>query len=391
MAINDLVYDDATGFHYPDYPTILQYFKDQYHAIYGADVYLEADSQDGQWIAILALALYDTYQIASAVKNSFSPLTAQADALSRNVKINGIRRGVATYSSVDLTIIGVAGTVISNGKAKDTLDQTWILPASITIPPGGSIVVTATAEKVGAIKADPNTITKIGTPTRGWQSVNNAAAAAVGNPVETDAELRRKQTLSTALPSLSVISGIRGAVASITGVSRSRVYENDTDTVNADGIPAHTISAVVEGGDVQQIANAIALKKTPGTGTFGTTSATTYDRYGQPTIINLFRPSTATIGVEVSIVAMTGYTTGYADQIKQAVAAAITALNIGDDVLVTKLYISATLPNAAGATYDITQIRIKTGAGAFAAANIPLAFNEVAFCDAAVDVTVLAI
>lgn len=390
MAIADLVYVDATGFHYPDYPTVLQYLTDEYKAIYGADTYLAPDSQDGQWLAIQALAIFDTMQVAAAVYSSFSPLTAQADALSRNVKINGIRRRAATYSTADLLIIGTAGTVIANGQAEDALSQKWNLPASVTIPPGGSTTVTATAVDIGAITATANTINKIATPTLGWQSVDNVAAATVGDPVETDAELRRRQTFSTALPSLTVLDGTIGAVASVPGVTRFRGYENDSDVTDANGIPAHSIAIVAEGGDQQAIGDAIAIKKTPGTGTYGTTTVTTYDQYGLPNLINFFRPTPATIGVEVTIQALTGYTTGFADLIAAAVAASIQALEIGDDVLITKLYVPANLPGqAAGATFDITQLRIKKNAGAFGTSNLTLAFNEVAECDPAVDVTVI--
>lgn len=390
MAIADLVYVDATGFHYPDYPTVLQYLTDEYKAIYGADTYLAPDSQDGQWLAIQALAIFDTMQVAAAVYSSFSPLTAQADALSRNVKINGIRRRAATYSTADLLIIGTAGTVIANGQAEDTLSQKWNLPASVTIPPGGSITVTATAVDIGAITAAANTINKIATPTLGWQSVDNVAAATVGDPVETDAELRRRQTFSTALPSLTVLDGTIGAVASVPGVTRFRGYENDSDVTDTNGIPAHSIAIVVEGGDQQAIGDAIAIKKTPGTGTYGTTTVTTYDQYGLPNLINFFRPTPATIGVEVTIQALAGYTTGFADLIAAAVAASIQALEIGDDVLITKLYVPANLPGqAAGATFDITQLRIKKNAEAFGTSNLALAFNEVAECDPAVGVTVI--
>jgi len=390
MAIADLVYVDATGFHYPDYPTVLQYLTDEYKAIYGADTYLAPDSQDGQWLAIQALAIFDTMQVAAAVYSSFSPLTAQADALSRNVKINGIKRRVATFSTADLLIVGTAGTVINNGQAEDTLSQKWNLPASVTIPPGGSITVTATAAEIGSVTAGPNTINKIATPTLGWQSVDNAAAATTGDPVETDAELRRRQTFSTALPSLTVLDGTIGAVASVPGVTRFRGYENDSDVTDANGIPAHSIAIVAEGGDQQAIGDAIAIKKTPGTGTYGTTTVTTYDQYGLPNLIDFFRPTPATIGVEVTIQALTGYTTSYADQIAAAVAASIQALDIGDDVLITKLYVPANLPGTqAGATFDITQLRIKKNAGAFGTSNLTLAFNEVAECDPAVDVTVI--
>lgn len=379
MAISDLIFVDQSGLHYPDYPTVLSYLQGEYRTIYGADTYLEADSQDGQWVAILALAMFDSMQVAAAVYNSFSPLTAQKDALSRNVKINGIARLVASYSTADLTIVGQAGTIILNGQAKDTLDQKWNLPASVTIPVGGSIVVTATAEQVGAVSAAAGTINKIATPTLGWQTVNNVAAATIGDPVETDAELRRRQAQSTMIPSLSVMEGIVGAVASLAGVNRYRGYENDTGTTNADGIPAHAISLVVEGGTTQAIAEAIAAKKTPGTATYGTTSYTTYDQYGVPNVINFFRPTTATISIEVSLTARTGYLSTTADAIKAALVAYVADLLIGDDIYISKLYVPANLSNqAVGETFDVTQIRIKKNAGSWVTTNLSLAFNEIA-------------
>lgn len=390
MAIADLVYIDASGFHTPDYPAVLDFLKEEYRTIYGSDVYLEADSQDGQWIAVQALAIFDTLQVAQATYNSFSPFSAQRDALSRNVKINGIRRLIASFSQVDLVIVGQAGTTILNGQAEDSLSQKWNLPASVVVPVGGSTTVTATAAEIGAKTAAANTITKIATPTLGWQTVNNPLAAVPGNPVETDAELRKRQTASTALPSLSVLEGIVGAVASLAGVSRFRGYENDTGSTDANGIPAHSMTIVVEGGDAQAIGDAIAIKKTPGSPTYGTTTVTTFDKYGLPNDINFFRPTVATIGVEVTVEALQGYTTGFADLIAAAVAELLNNLEIGDDVLITKLYVPANLPgNAAGSTFDLTQIRIKKDAGSFGTSNIVLAFNEVAFCDAAVDVTVI--
>lgn len=390
MAISDLVYVNQSGLHYPDYPTVLTYLQNEYRTIYGADTYLEADSQDGQWVAILALAMFDCMQVAAAVYNSFSPLTAQADALSRNVKINGIARLTASYSTADLTIVGQAGTIITNGQAEDTLSQKWNLPSTVTIPVGGSIVVTATAEKIGAVSAAAGSINKIATPTRGWQTVNNVAAATIGDPVETDAELRRRQTQSTMIPSLSVMEGIVGAVASLTGVNRYRGYENDTDTTNADGLPAHSIALVVEGGTTADIANAIAAKKTPGTKTVGTTSYTTYDQYNVSNVINFYRPTVATISVEVSITALTGYLSTYADAIKAAIVNYIAGLSIGDDIYITKLYVPANLSNTAeGLTFNVTQIRIKKNAGSFGTSNITLAFNEIANT-ALTDVTVIA-
>lgn len=379
MTIADLAYVDATGPHRPDYPTALAYLQEAYRAIYGADVYLEADSQDGQFLAIIAAMGKDLLDYATGVYNNMSPSTAVGAGLSRMVKINGIRRQSPTFSTVDLRIVGQVGTTILNGQAIDTLGQKWNLPASVTIPIAGEITVTATAVDVGAVSAAPSSITKIGTPTLGWQTVNNVLAATEGAPVESDAELRARQVVSTALPSLSVMDGTVGAVANVTGVTRFKGYENDTGSTDVNGIPAHSISIVAEGGINQAIADAIARHKTPGTGTYGTTAITTYDAKGVPNIIRFYRPTVVQMKAEVTIKALPGYTTSYATLIKQAVADAINALAIGDDVLITKLYVPANLPGtAAGATFNITGLTIAKLANVLAPADVVIAFNEAA-------------
>src|SRR5699024_9231863 len=133
------------------------------------------------------------------------------------------------------------GTIITDGKAEDAAGQKWLLPAQTVIPSGGEITVTATAEALGDIRAAAGEITKIVTPTRGWQTVENVAAATPGDAVETDAELRSRQTISTAIPSRTPLEATKGAVARIAGVARSAGYENDTSETDERGIPAHSI------------------------------------------------------------------------------------------------------------------------------------------------------
>jgi len=373
---------DANGITYDDYPTVLVKLQASYRQIYGDDVYLEADSQDGQWLAVVALAQYDLMQIASHLYSSFSPQTAQGDALSRNVKINGISRRVASNSTVDLRIVGQVGATITNGIAQDTQEQKWILPSQVVIPASGEITVTATAENAGDITAQANTVNKIATPTLGWQTVNNPQAATPGAAIEQDAELRRRQTYSVALPSKSIFEGTVGAVADVEGVTRVRGYENDSNITDANGIPGHHIAIVVEGGDAQAIADAIAIKKTPGTGTYGTTSVTTYDEYGMPNTINFYRPTVVQVAAQIDISPLPGYLSSYADEIKAAVAAMINGLGIGEDVLKSKLYVPANLPcNVAFNTFDIVNVMLSRDGDPLAETNIDIAFNEVAQAD----------
>lgn len=390
MEINELVYIDGTGYHFADYPAFLTWIQDQYRAIYGADVYLEPDSQDGQFLAIVAKAIYDTAAMGGAVFNSFSPTTAQGIGLSRLVKINGLNRRSPTYSTVDLTVVGQAGTTITNGVAIDTLDQKWNLPSPTVIPGGGSIVVTATAQEAGAVQAASGTVNRIFTPTRGWQSVTNASAATAGVPVETDAELRVRQALSTANPSHTVFDGTIGAVANLDGVIEVSGYENDTGSTDGNGIPAHSISCVVLGGDVTEICETILLHKTPGCGTYGDTSQVVTDPKGIPVNISFERPVSVPIEVQITISTNAGWTTSYEDQIKDAIAASINALGIGNDVLYTKLFIAAYLTGTpAFGTFDIVSIEISRDGDPVAPANVDIAWNEYSICDPAADVTVV--
>ena len=73
---------------------------------------------------------------------------------------------------------------------------------------------------------------------------------------------------------LVVLASLSAGVGNVEGVSRFFVYENDTDSTDANGIPAHSIAAVVAGGDAQEIGEQIALRKSPGIQTFGDVDVT---------------------------------------------------------------------------------------------------------------------
>lgn len=375
---------DAAGIRAPQFADILTWLQDQYRAIYGADVYLEADSQDGQFLALVAAAINDSNTACIEVYNSFSPATAQGHALSLNVKLNGIRRLVPTASTVDLLLGGTVGTTITGGLVTDADGTQWRLPDTVTIPGTGSITVTATCVKLGAIEAAAGTITKIATPTFGWQTVTNPSAAVPGSPVETDAALRVRQSRSVAVPSQSIFEGIVGSVANLAGVTRLRGYENDSYTPDANGVPGHHIALIVEGGDVAAIANTIAVKKTPGTGTAGDVVQSVADIFGGSHIIRFSRPTVADIKVALTIQARTGYSSAILPRIRQAIADYLNNLSIGESVLYSKLFVPANLGNdSVGMTYAITAMTIARDAGAFGSSNITLAFDEAAACDIA--------
>lgn len=382
MASSTAPIIDASGISAPSYADVLDYLQQQFRSIYGADVYLGNDSQDGQFLGVLALAISDANAATIAAYNSFSPLTGQGNGLSSNVKINGITRSMATNSQVDLKIVGQAGTIITQGLARDAAGLNWALPDTVTIPPAGEITVTATCTEMGAISAGIGQVNVIATPTRGWQSVTNPSAADPGAPVETDSALRQRQQVSVALPSRTVLEGTTGAVANIVGVTRLATYENDTNATDANGIPAHSISLVVEGGDAAAIAQAIADKKTPGTGTYGTTAQTVTDVYGRPLTIHFYRPTYQALSVTVSLKALSGYSSITGASVQQAVSDYINSVEIGGGLSKSVEWADAitaanSVPN--NSTFKITALTL-TGPGGAGTPDVPLAFNQAAQC-----------
>ncbi len=373
----------AEGISAPDYQTVLDTITGYFQQIYGSDAYLEPDSKDGQLVALVALAIHDANNTAISVYRSFSPATALGDALTSNVKINGITRRAATNSTVDLLLTGTVGTTITNGSVRDTNGMVWNLPATVVIGSDGTVVATATCANSGAVAAVAGSVNGINTPTRGWASVTNPLAATVGVAAETDAELRVRQSQSVALASLTPFDAVDGAIANVEGVTRHKLFENDTETTDANGLPAHSISAIVEGGDATEIANTIRSTKGQGVSTYGTTAVIVTDKYGNPYTIRFSRPVDVPIYVSITIQALTGYSSEVGDEMKAAVAAYINSLAIGDSVLLSRVYSPANLGVVSGGNaryYDIMELLIGRTAEGVTAGNVVLAYDESASC-----------
>jgi uncharacterized phage protein gp47/JayE len=371
----------ATGIVAPDYADILQQLRIIYWSIYGSDVDLDPDKQDGQFLAVLAEAISDCNQTMIALYNSFSPSTAQGVALSSLIKINGLRRLNPSFSQCVVTVGGVVGTQINNGVIGDNqnLETQWTLPPLVTIPAGGTVNVTATCTVAGATAAGHDTLTNILTPTLGWQTVTNAASASPGQPVETDVQVRTRQSSSVALPAMTILQGIFAAVDAVTGVTDLAIYENSSDATDGNGIPRHSIAVVVLGGDVNQVASAIALKKSPGVGTQGTTSVTVTDSNGVPNVIKFYPLTVVPLSVIITIHPLTGYVSTTGDALKAAVAAFVNGLVIGEESYLNRLFSPANLGGMGlGATFVVTGITQAIKPAAPAAADVPIAFNETA-------------
>lgn len=331
-------YIDSTGLHIPTYLDIRDQLVSKAQEIFGQDIYLGNDSQDYQWIATIAEKMYDTLQVSQEVYNNRAPNTAIGSALDGVIKINGIKRKSASYSTVLVTITGVAGTVIKNGIVLNEGNIKWDLPTLVTIPDTGQIEVLATCEIAGPIVANPGDIINIFNPTYGWNGVYNLGNAELGANVEDDSKLRKRQSLSTAQPSRTMLEGTSGAVAQVKDVTRSKTYENDTNQVDSRGLPPHSITVVAEGGTNEDIANAMFIHKGIGCNTNGDITVNITDSKNQVTPIRFFRPTYIDIDVVINIKALNGYTTSITESIKGSLQSYLNEMDIGSELVISSLY-----------------------------------------------------
>lgn len=216
-----------TGLIIPSFSDIDNYLISQFLAIYGPAQYLGPDAQDRQDIDVRALQASDVMQAIQAVVLAWNPQTAVGVSLDLLGQLTQTVRKLATNSTVNLTLFGAAGTVVNSGVVQDVNGQMWNLPTQpVTIGPGGTITAVATAQQAGNITANIGSVTQIVTPTAGWTSVTNLAAATPGVPIEPDSSFRARIKISQSKPSLSLLAGTEAAILAVNGVTRASVWEN---------------------------------------------------------------------------------------------------------------------------------------------------------------------
>lgn len=371
-------YIDGAGLHIPTYNDIRDNIAEQFKTIYGQDIYLGNDSQDYQLISIFASMMYDTAQLLQIVYNNRSPKTAVGTALDSIVKLNGIKRKSASYSTVNLTLTGNVGTVISHGVVQDGQGNNWYLPDSVLFD-NKIMSVSAQCAVIGAIEAQADTITKIMTPTRGWTSVSNAAAAIPGAPVETDLQLRERQSISVATPSQSMVDSVVASIAALDNVKKFKVYENYTNVVDDNGIPGHSLACVVDGGADDLIANAIYLGKGIGCGTYGSSTYNIINSDSTNMAIHYSRPEKVPVFIIAEIKPLTGYK-DIKDNISDALTEYISSLDIGSDVIygVLESIIFNTNTNIYRPTFKLNHLKIGTSAFPVDRQDLTLGYDQVA-------------
>lgn len=267
---------DENGLQTATRQELLADLESAFHEIYGNDVLLDSSTPDGQWLNILAQKGVDIRGLLMQLYNSFNPDNAQGAVLDQRCALNNVFRKAGTFTTVSVNITTDRALTLeglddnyNNPDAtgytiQDNEGNRFILVDTQSLATGTTACLFR-AETMGNIVVLPNTLTTPVTIVLGVLSVNNLGSAlTIGTDEETDAQLRVRRRQSVAISSFGYLNGLQAALLQLDGVNDAKVYENYTSSIDANGIPAHCIWVVMDGGSAEDIANTIYSKKSVG-------------------------------------------------------------------------------------------------------------------------------
>lgn len=238
-------------------------------AIYGPDINVDQNSPDGQMLGLVAQEATDLRELLVQTNASFDPDQAVGALLDQRVAINNIARNGGTFTVQPISITTNATVTLQglddnysdiNGTGytvQDGSGNQFILAATTTFT-AGTTVANFRAKAIGDVSVPINTIVNPVTIITGVTGVNNPTAAiSVGQNQETDAQLRVRRQQSVALATTGYLNGLLGKILNLSGVTKAKAYQNNTDVTDGDGTLPHTMWLVVAGGSNDDIADTI--------------------------------------------------------------------------------------------------------------------------------------
>ena len=323
------------GFEIKTREEILTDINTRMQTSFGASFDVSPSSPDGQVIGIVADAVHECWLREEAAYNNFIPSKAFGQGLDDLVSLNGVSRIVDRPTTVLVSLTGNAGLVIPEGSIVETVEGLQFKTNATVILPSD---VTATCLTLGAIPVGANEVTVINTDNEitGWTGVDNTEAGVTGVVKQTDAELRAYRNANTISRGVNTSDAIYQAVANL-NLEHIYIDDNNTDAIR-DGVPAGTVHVVAEGGNRQEIAQAIFRNMPAAIPTHGTITESVLDIAGHPHDINFDRPTETSIEVVAVVEVADDAVHNVLELAETAVVNHIQALNIGGEVVWSRLF-----------------------------------------------------
>lgn len=345
------------------------------------------------------------WQAAQLIYQQFDPKAATGPSQSNLVQLNGINRQDASPSIATVQLSGTPSITIPAGQLISDVNNVnqWSTTTDIELDVSGVGIGKASCLALGPVAAVAGSLINIVTPYPGWTGVTNTADADLGRNVETDTELRQRRDRSTMAPAASPVESVYANLANITGVTYSRVRQNNTLVPDSNGIPGKSVAAVVVGGDDLEIAYTLLARTGIASAWYGNTSQVLFDAQGEPYTVSWTRPTPLPVYVELEleIVNPNIFPADGLQQIKDSIRAyaqgGAPALGVDDGfstsgfppgatVILSRLYTPINFVPG----HRVVSLYIGTSPNPTGTADIPTPWDQVPlFLDGNIDITVI--
>ena len=262
--------------------------------------------------------------------------TADASAL-RSEILDGLAQALVattyTVTSDDTSI-----RIVSDGRATFSVS----VSANLSIGTLGTPALFV-SDDYGPIAAEVGDMTELVSRPAGLDSVSNLQAASEGRYAENDADLRARYDKGVFRLGAATLNAIGPRIQdNASGISKIRVFQNNTDSTDSIGRPPHSVHVVAQGGLEDEIGDAIFRSVAGGIDTYGSVSVTVTDDDGFDHVMRFDRPSPIYVWVRIRLTTLPASEAEFPgdgfSRVRSGVLSASEVFDIGDDVVRERLY-----------------------------------------------------
>lgn len=271
------------GFKQKDLPTIKDELEQALRREVDPTLHFGSGSIAGILTGIVANQACQVWESLSGLYNSLQPDTATGRALDALCSLTGTFRKQASFSKAKAMVkLGGNASIPTGSRIMTVGGDFFKTTAEITNTSNQEVALEADliAESVGPKVAPNDSSAKIMTLVSGWSSVSIINTYEIGQPIETDDELRIRRIRELRAVGASTLDSMYSRLRGLHGVEAVYIKEGE-----------HSFEAVIKGGNELEIAQMIWACKPLGVKTVGTITQTVKDSIEQQRQVKFSRPT----------------------------------------------------------------------------------------------------
>lgn len=397
-------YVTPTGLTIPTVESLLTTIGDKLRATIDPLLDTDPDSPQGQFNGIFASHLREAWEVIGLAFNGLDPDQAEGSLLENVSAITGTIRNGATASLFDGThkvsinvdankVLPGDGSIVFSQAGNPTV-RFGLTEALDTTGAGGAAnyLVSAECQTLGPVSCNAGTLTVIATPFTGLNSVTNPFDADPGKLTDLDPVLRLRREQELRATGAGTVDSLKADVLAIlyngsNPVQTCKVFENETDLLDANGLPPHSLEVLLFDGvsaplPANTIAQTIWNSKPGGIKLIGNTTGTAKDGNGDSQTVAFSRPLLLEVNFLIQLVINSKYAGDQA--VKDAINSRFKEMVRTGYVIRYNDYVSALIDdNGRGVpgVVDVPSITLGVVGGIVEPANtnLPLEAREMAF------------